>query len=196
MNKHLLKFLALAVLLLAAACSKTADKQAGKPVLSAADLQREYAVVRDTLDSRWAQMTASDDEKIFFQQRLLEELSYVPTADAALIKQLQDANARLKARRYAQATMVSDSIDAYDSAQIALLTPLRELASRHVETSKRPVIGELLTAIQRNDDLVVRYRGLYDQAARAYNAWLQQHDGELPAAKAARPVPLFSLTGA
>ncbi len=197
--KFLLKYLPLALLLLVGACNPAADDKPAQAPAKPADvaaLQREYTALRDTLDGRWARMTASDDEKIFFQKRLLQELSYLPQANQALVKQLDVANERLKARRYAPATMVSDSIDAYDSAQLAVLTPLRELAGPHVDPVKHHILGELLEAIQAHDDMVVRYRGLYDQAARAYNAWLQQHEGQLPAAAQGRPVPLFSLTGA
>ncbi len=140
-------------------------------------------------------MTASDDEKIFFQKRLLDEISYVPSADVLLIKRLQAANDKLKTRRYAQVTMVSDSIDAYDRAQEAVLLPLRELASKHADPVKRHIIGELSESIQLNDDRVVRFRGSYDQAARAYNTWLQLHQKQVPAAANAKPLPLFSLTG-
>ena len=80
MKKHLAYLLA-ALLLTAAACSENADKKAETPAakpVDAATLQREYAVLRDTLDGRWAQMMASDDEKIFYQKRLLEEISYIP----------------------------------------------------------------------------------------------------------------------
>lgn len=197
--KNLLKYLPLALLLLVGACNQATDKSAETPAtqpVNVAELQREYVALRDTLNGRWARMTASDDEKIFFQKRLLQELSYIPKANQVLVKQLDVANERLKTRRYAQATMVSDSIDAYDSAQLAVLTPLRELATPHIDPVKHHVISELLEAIQAHDDMVVRYRGLYDQAARAYNAWLQQHEGQLPMAAQARPVPLFSLTGA
>ncbi|MBC7446644.1 MAG: hypothetical protein H7330_01120 [Hymenobacteraceae bacterium] len=195
--KYCLKLFALALLLTATACSKTTDKKAptAKPA-DATTLQREYSALRDTLDGRWAQMTASDDEKIFFQKRLLDEISYVPSADMGLVKRLQIANNRLKDRRYAQITMASDSIDAYDRAQEAVLLPLRELASKHADPVKRHIIGELVEAILLHDDRVVRYRGTYDQAARAYNLWLQAHQTQLPAAADAKPVPLFSLTGA
>lgn len=193
----LFRLAAVALLLTAAACTPTADKktEAVAPA-DAATLQHEYAALRDTVDARWTRMTAADDEKIFFQKRLLQEISYIPGADVATVTRLNLANEKLAARRYQQATMVSDSIDAYDAAQENVLRPLRELASRHVETAKRPVLKELLDAIQAHDDNVVRYRGTYDQAARAYNVWLQEHEGHLPAANNARPVPLFSLTGA
>lgn len=195
--KYLLRLFSLALLLTAGACSKTADKKApaGKPA-DVATLQREYTALRDSLDGRWARMMASDDEKIFFQKRLLDEISYVPGADVTAINRLRAANERLKARRYEQATMQSDSIDSYDSAQDALLVPLRELASPHITAGKRPAIGELVEAIQRNHDSVVRYRLLYDQTARDYNTWLQQHASQLPAAAGAKPVPLFSLPAA
>ncbi len=195
--KHFLRLFSLGLLLLAAACSKTTDQKTPPPKpADVAALQREYTVLRDTLAGRWAQMTASDDEKIFFQKRLLQEVAYIPTADMALVKRLQVANDQLPTRRYQQLTMQSDSIDAYDRAQEAVLLPLRELASKHVDPVKHHVIGELIEAILLHDDLVVRYRGTYDQAARAYNVWLQEHQAQVPAAAEAKPVPLFSLTGA
>jgi hypothetical protein len=192
--KNFLRLLTTALLLTAAACSKTAEKKEITPTEKAA-LATQFVALRDTLDGRWAQMMASDDEKLFFTKRLLQEISYLPTADVATINKLQVANERLKARRYAQLTMVSDSIDSYDSAQVAILTPLRELVGKYYDPAKHKVMGELAADIQLHDDLVVRYRGSYDQAARAYNQFVRTHKADVPAAAQAQPVPLFSLTG-
>jgi hypothetical protein len=198
-SDYRLYYLPFALLLTVAGCTSSGDKPAETVVVKPADpatLQREYTALRDTVDGRWAKMMASDDEKIFFQKRILQEVSYIPSADQALVKRLDVANERLKTRRYEQQTMVSDSIDAYDSLQVAILVPVRELASKYADPEKHHVLGELIEAIQQHDDMVVRYRGLYDQAARAYNAWLQQHEGQLPpTVKGTKPLPLFSLSG-
>lgn len=185
-------FLLIGLLALAAACSKTPEKHLNAKERQA--LEQEYAALRDTLNGRWQAMVASDDEKIFYTKRLLQELA-LASDNPLQVQQLQVANDRLKVRRYTQQSLVSDSIDAYDRAQEGVLQPLRGLAAQHGDSTRHKIILDLAQDIQHHDDEVVAYRVMYDKAARNYNNWLKAHAAEVPTAATAKPVPLFSLTG-
>lgn len=193
--KNLLSRLALVLigaLALATACTKTPEKKLTSTERKALEVQ--FAALRDTLNGRWAAMIAADDEKIFYTKRILQELSST-AANPLQVEQLQVANDRLKTRRYNQQVLVSDSIDAYDRAQDAVLQQVRILAAQHGDSVRHKIIIDLAQEIQQHDDEVVAYRVLYDKSARVYNDWLKAHRAEVPTAAAAQPVPLFSLSG-
>lgn len=176
---------------LAVACSKPADKQLSKKQRRA--LEQQFVALRDTVNSRWQAMIADDDEKILYTKRLLQELALVPRIDPVRLKQIEAANEKLKNRRYQQMTLVSDSIDAYDNAQNMVLGQVLALAGQNPDPDRYHMVGELAQEIQAHDERVIKYRIAYDQAANAYNAWLAQHQGEVPAAASAKPVPTMAL---
>lgn len=176
---------------LVAACSKSPDSK--KTATEASVLDREFAARRDTLAGRWRAMLAADDEHLFYTKRLLQELELVPGVDKAKLRELQQANERLKTRRYATPdALIPDSVDAYDEAQRRVLDPAMALASPYVaDTVRYPLVGELTTDLQAYYNTVVVVRGHYNEAAQAYNDWLTAHRQEVPAASAAKPTKLF-----
>lgn len=190
--------LALVLLLgMAASCKRDGAKTAAVNPASAAAAKAQLDALRDSVDMKWRDMVESDDQKMAITRLLLRELHGQPGRAEAQLKALEQANARLKARRYDQATMGNSAlIDQYDTAQDSLLTALYPVAAPNggapTENARNFVEG-----IQQLDAGVVGFRVQYDDAAKRYNNYLQLHAAELQSlgGKYAdlKPLPLFTI---
>ncbi|WP_331143924.1 hypothetical protein [Hymenobacter sp.] len=177
-----------------AACNRT--PKALDPA-SATAAKQQLEVLRDSVDARWTEMTASDDAKITATNQMLNELERWPAADKAQLKQLTQANNRLKGLRYQQLSMQSTQIDRYDTAQDSLLSVLRAMTSRPDGPAPSTTVLNTLDTIGQYDGEVVGYRVKYDQAAKRFNNYIQLHQAELQSLggkyKQLTPLPLFEL---
>ena len=190
--------LGLALLLgVAAACKRDGAKTVAVSPASAAASRLQFDALRDSVDVKWRNMTESDDQKLAITLLLLRELHGQPGRAEAQLKTLEQANARLKARRYDQATMSSSAlIDQYDTAQDSLLNAVLPVAAPNggapTENARNFIEG-----IQQLDAGVVGFRVQYDDAAKRYNNYLQLHGAELQSlgGKYAqlKPLPLFTI---
>jgi hypothetical protein len=182
---------------MAASCKRDGTKTVAVNPASAAASKLQLDALRDSVDSKWRNMMESDDQKLALTRLLLRELHGQPGRTEAQLKALEQANARLKARRYDQTTMSSsDAIDRYDTAQDSLLNALYPVAAPNggapTENARNFVEG-----IQQLDAGVVGFRVIYDRAARQYNNYLQLHQAELESLggryATAKPLPLFTV---
>ena len=182
---------------MAASCKRDGAKTAAVNPASAAAAKAQLDILRDSVDVKWRNMVESDDQKLAITRLLLRELHGQPGRSEAQLKAFEQANARLKARRYDQATMSSSAlIDQYDTAQDSLLTALYPVAAPNggapTENARNFVEG-----IQQLDAGVVGFRVQYDDAAKRYNNYLQLHQAELQSlgGKYAdlKPLPLFTI---
>lgn len=191
--KHTL-WLALLLVALFTACNRTP-----KPFdpASAAAAKAQLDVLRDSVDTRWTQMMASDDAKIVATAQIISELERNPGTDKQQLQQLSRANSRLQARRYQQLTMQSVQIDQYDMAQDSLLTSLRSIVTAPGAAALGTTVQNTLDTIGEYDGQVVGYRVQYDRAAKQFNNYLQLHRTELQSlgGKYSQlvPLPLFEL---
>jgi hypothetical protein len=154
-------------------------------------------ILRDTVQARWQEMVASDDDKLRNTQQLLTILETQPAANREQVNILRRANTRLRILRYDQQTMAESArIDAYDVAQDSVL---RMVYSMALPADKTPTddIKTLTTQIQDANTEVVVFRIRYDQAARRFNNYLQVHATELQELggqySKLKPLPLFTL---
>ena len=182
---------------MAASCKRDGAKAVAVSPAAAAAAKAQLAILRDSVDLKWRDMVESDDQKIAITRLLLRELHGQPGRTEPQLKALEQANARLKARRYDQATMSSSAlIDQYDTAQDSLLNALLPVAAPNgaapTENARNFVEG-----IQQLDAGVVGFRVQYDDAAKRYNNYLQLHEAELQSlgGKYAelKPLPLFTI---
>ena len=182
----------------AASCKRDGGKTAAatNPAAVAA-MKTQFDMLRDSTDVRWRNMMESDDQKIAVTRLLLRELQNQPGNNAAQLQALEQANARLKARRYDRQTMASSAlIDQYDTAQDSLLHALYPVAAPNggapTENARNFVEG-----LQQLDAGVVGFRVQYDRAAKQYNDYLKMHQPELESLGGkyaeAKPLPLFEL---
>lgn len=191
MNTYALWLVGLAAL---AACNRTP-----KPFdpASATAAKQQLAVLRDSVDTRWAQMMASDDAKIVATNQMLSELERYPAADKQQLRDLARANDRLKRLRYQQLTMQSAQIDRYDSAQDSLLGVLRGFLVNSSGPAPSGTVQNTFDTIGQYDSQVVGYRVQYDRAAKQFNNYLQLHQTELQSLggkySQLKPLPLFTL---
>ncbi|MCC3153108.1 hypothetical protein Q3A66_10095 [Hymenobacter sp. BT770] len=181
----------------AASCKRASSEAVVLNPASAAAVKSQFDVLRDSVNVKWNTMTASDDQRIGVTRMLLHELKGRPGMDAAKLKGLESANAKLKTRRYSQQTMASsDLIDQYDTAQDSLMRALMPVAAPN-GTAPTEAARNYVEGLQQLDAGVIGYRVKYDQAARQYNDYLKLHQAELQSlgGKYAelKPLPLFEL---
>lgn len=194
------KSLAVGLLLLAAcaaSCKRDGSKSASLNPAAATEVKAQLDILQDSVNVKWRNMTESDDQKIGVTRLLLRELKAQPGANAAQLQALDQANTRLKVRRYTQQTMASsDLIDQYDSAQDSLLKAVYPVAAPNgaapTENARNFVEG-----IQQLDANVVGLRVQYDHAVHQYNDYLKLHQAELQSlgGKYAnyKPLPFFTI---
>lgn len=182
---------------IAASCKRDSTKTAGINPATAAAARMQLDILRDSVEVKWQAMTESDDQKLAITRLLLRELHGQPGRPEAQLKALEQANARLKTRRYNQATMSSSAlIDSYDTAQDSLLNALYPVAAPNggapTENARNFVEG-----IQQLDAGVVGFRVQYDDAAKRYNNYLQLHGAELQSLggkyAGLKPMALFTI---
>ena len=182
---------------MAASCKRDSTKAVAVSPAAAAATKAQLDILRDSVDLKWRNMVESDDQKLAITRLLLRELHGQPGRAEAKLKALEQANARLKARRYDQATMSSSAlIDQYDTAQDSLLNALYPVAAPDggapTENARNFIEG-----IQQLDAGVVGFRVQYDDAAKRYNNYLQLHEAELQSLggkyAGLKPLPLFTI---
>lgn len=181
----------------AAACKRDGNKAATLSPASVKAVKAQFDVLRDSVNIKWRNMSESDDQKITITRLLLRELKNQPGIDAAQLQGLEQANARLKARRYDQQTMASSAlIDQYDAAQDSLLKVLYPVAAPNGNAPSENA-RNFVEGIQQLDAGVVGFRVQYDRAIKQYNDYLKLHQPELQSLggkyAAVRPLPLFEL---
>ncbi len=179
--------------------AKTAtDTAAAVNPASPTEVRAQFDILRDSADANWQRMMGSDDQKLAEVRGLLQDLKKQPRLDVAQVRALTAQASRLKPQRYDRESMASSAvIDQYDAAQDSVLKPLVLLAAPegNAPTAR---IRDYVEHIMLADANVVSYRAHYDAAAKAYNAYLRQHQAEL--AKMGdqyarlRPLPLFELS--
>lgn len=164
---------------------------------SAQAVKVQLDILQDTVDARWTEMVASDNDKLRDTRQLLRELTTQPGTDRTQLAQLQYANDRLVQRRYTQQSMAeSAKIDAYDTAQDSLLRVIYQVA---LPADREPAgaVKTLTDQIQAADAELVNFRVRYDQAASRFNNYLQVHTAELEQLggkySKLKPLPLFTL---
>lgn len=188
----------LALLLgMAASCKRDGTKAVAVNPAAAAAAKVQLDVLRDSVNLKWRDMTESDDQKLTITRLLLRELRGQPGRVEAQLKGLEQANARLKARRYDQTTMSSSAlIDQYDTAQDSLLNALLPVAAPNGGAPTENV-RNFVEGIQQLDAGVVGFRVQYDDAAKRYNNYLQLHEAELQSLggkyAGLKPLPVFTI---
>lgn len=184
----------LALLVAFAACNRTP-----KPIdpASATAYKAQLDVLRDSVDARWTQMIASDDAKIVATSQIINELERAPAANQQQLRQLSQANRRLKTLRYRQLTMQSTQIDRYDTAQDSLLSALRTLVTAPGAAAPSSTVQNTFDTIGQYDGQVVGFRVQYDRAAKQFNNYLKLHQSQLQTLggkySQLSPLPLFEL---
>lgn len=177
--------------------AKTATGAAANNPASPAEVRAQFDILRDSADVSWQRMMASDDKKLADMRTLLADLGKQPSVNVAALDPLRQATLRLRPQRYDRQSMASSPrIDRYDTVQDSVLKVLYPLAAPE-GNAPTAQIRDNVEAIQQADARVVRFRGHYDRAAKAYNAYLQVHGDELSKVGGAyaglQPLPLFEV---
>jgi len=118
-------------------------------------------------------MVSSDDQKIKDIQRLIQEISYIPSHNEKLVEKLSIQTKELATLRYTQEDLNSDKINAYDAATDSLIKAIFDLKRNTKGVEQYTLTEELEQSIRAADGSVVNYRVLYDVWVKKFNASLE-----------------------
>ena len=191
---------ALVALLLVTACAASCKRDGGTAVTnpaSVAAVKAQFDTLRDSVDVKWRNVDESDVQLLGTTGLLLRELKNQTGLDAAKVKGLEQANTKLKARRYNRQTMAnSDLIDRYDAAQDSLLQATYPVAAPN-DNAPTESIRNFVEGMQQTNASVVSIRIKYDRAAHQYNDYLKLHQAELQSLGGKytdlKPLPYFEI---
>lgn len=159
-------------------------------------LSREFTSIHTQVDTSWHNMIEDDNQKLADMSRLLDEVSYTGEYDQDLYRSLKEQVQKLREQRYTQTTMSnSNEIDLYDEASRRLMLEVITFAQQNPQYERYPLMEELIYDIRQRNEQVLFYRMDYDDAAKAYNRFLEQHPDFVQSLDTARtePLPLFQL---
>jgi len=198
-SNHLIVFVFVAVFF-TVACNKTeqtANQNQSKDTITSVSLPDQLALLNDSADVIWNRMMAADSQKFADIRRLLEEISYCKKYDEKAVEKLLKLRSEVFSIRYTQANLSDSLIDVYDSKTTDLINKVRNLKSKTEEISQHPLADQLENEIMKadSDDLLL-FRKNYDQAANAYNSFLDQNKEAIaadPSLSAYQKKKLFSV---
>jgi len=198
MRRNQLIAFAFIITLMSVACSKT------KPVTETKteETQKEKSIsdelttLNDSVNTSWNRMMAADSQKFADIKRLIEEISYCKKYDEKTVKNLLTLTKEVDGMRYTQVTISDSLIDLYDNKTSDLINKVRNLKSKTPEITQHPLAEQLENEIIKadGDDLLI-YRKKYDDAANAYNNFLDVNKEAIaaePALKDIKKKILFS----
>lgn len=137
--------------------------------LSPDSLKKRIDVVRDSMNTSWNKMIASDDQKIQDLKRLLQEITYTKAYDPGKVEKLSILADSVKSVRYTQDSMTSSQIDQYDAATEKLIKQTFLLVENTPEMASHTITETLKNDIMKAESEVVNQRVLYDRWAKEYN---------------------------
>lgn len=177
MNKKQLIVLPFIAALFAVACNtdKPAEENKSAEVPAQKTIAAQLTALNDSANTQWAAMATLDSQKFADIKRLLEEISYCKKYDEKSVQKLLQLNADVHAMAYTQANLSDSLIDLYDEKTTDLINKVRNLKSKTPEITQHPLADQLENEILAADEALLRYRNKYDQAAGAYNSFLEQH---------------------
>ncbi len=180
-------------------CSQNNNNSDVANVKEVTKLAKDYQALQDSVDWAWQKMIKADDQKISDIKRLLEEVSYTKKYNLFLHDSLMQLQQQLTLKRYTQLSMKnSQLIDSYDSATDSLVKGVFRLVKSTPSIEQYPTAINLMGEIIDADNQVVLYRVKYDNWAKTYNGFMQQHKAKLAKKNIGKPVvekyALFTLS--
>jgi hypothetical protein len=142
--------------------------------------KREIDAITDSLNFSWDAMIISDDQKIEDLKSLLEEMGTVKDIDITELKELQKLSKLIRSKRFNEHSMDdSQKIDSYDASTDSLIHRTFALLKTTPSLDTDPKAEALKEKITDADNNVIIYRIHYDNWARQYNTYLEEHHGKL-----------------
>ena len=183
------------VIIVLGACNKNASTSLSPTAIDS--LKTVYQDINIQLDSTWNEMIKDDDDKLDNLRRILQEVEYSGNYNRLKLDSLKEHIDALAAVRYDQNTMSdSDLINVYDSMTTQVMGEVTIFTTRLDQFEQYPIMGRLLQEVFEADDRVLRYRIEYDKSAKQYNAFIEDHNKEMPLVAKQKDLlskPLFEL---
>ena len=171
MKTYILAIIAISFFLLHGCKQSEKDEEkATTKAIPQEQLIAKIGMLQDSAKAAWSLMMQTDDQKISFVKRLLDEVSYMPKYDILVHERLVQNCKKLKAKRFDENSFLqSRNIDSYDSATDSLLKEVKLLVLSIPNVENYPLCGDLLNDITALDNDVVLHRVKYDAWAMQYN---------------------------
>jgi hypothetical protein len=138
------------------------------PGKEAIALKDSADVFIDSANASWKQMMASDDKRLWANERIITEITSLDTYDAEACKKMLAMVNEVKQQRYNPENMAENGkIDRYDTLTDKLWAETRALISKHPKINKYILVEQLKNEIAVALDSQVIYRINYDKKAKA-----------------------------
>jgi hypothetical protein len=142
--------------------------------------KKEIDTITDSLNYSWDAMIISDDQKIEDIKTLVEDISKTKNPDNSEIRELQKLSKVIRSKRFNEHSMDdSRKIDAYDMATDSLIMHTLHLLKNTPAIDTLAKTEHLKNLIMDADNNIIIYRIHYDNWARKFNEYLEQHQGKL-----------------
>jgi len=153
-------------------------------------LLMEADSLQQAIESNWASLLQADDQMQYNLNSLVQVLSAEEVISEATRDSLTQAVQALGPLRRDMESMNSDAITAYDDAWLELSAHMMDIPGEEPSVATISILEGLNDYI--NND-ILNLRVTYDQSARAYNQWYQEHGDQLIDSSLRAKYLLFSL---
>ena len=148
--------------------------------------------LQEQVKTAWVSLLQADDQMQYNLNTLVQAYMVEGVIDSGQYDSLQVAVHALGPLRREMETMGSEAIDSYDDTWISLSGHLIALPG------DEPVSTQAQGLIMGLDEFyhteLLGLRTQYDQAARMYNAWYDEHGKKLSGSELPARYPLFSIS--
>jgi hypothetical protein len=145
-------------------------------------LRLQIDSLQNSMDIAWDTMIAEDDKKLDYMKRMMQEAVYVVKADESRVELLSGEIEALRKFRYNRVTMNnSDLIDDYDNATDSTLRKVMAFMATIEGANEVPLVMELEDDIFKFDQMVLKRRVVFDDAAIKLNIIIENQSKDLEA---------------
>ena len=171
----------MSLLLAALICCCTGKPSGQTPAYTKIDsLTDTYLLLKDSILNTWNRMMYDDNQRIKAMKAIIHELKVTREIDQDVLNKLDYRIDQLLRIRYTPKTMTNtDVVEEYDFASNSLVVEIITLTESYPAYAYNSVLQQLLDVIRQTDQRIEAHRIQYDEAALAYNQFIEANKNHL-----------------